>query len=242
MKIVSGLLDGNLGEIKSVDIGDGLSLHGVCYQSLRDLLGFLGASAHEDKVKAEFGEDYSDIWVGDVELAEFLEKRNLINDPSILAVFLGFNEENEYYVALKLVTECAKKRTTKFYQRLSACLSALKTCIENNVSEFIDSWSEEIEKLVNEMPHGSGFDSPITLNNESTPEKLIFDGSFHCMDENGFYAGWLDFTAIVEPSLQYGFTLDVKIMDKTVVPEEIDTDLLLEYINDSICEVLNKEV
>ncbi|MDD3263403.1 MAG: hypothetical protein PHT94_00745 [Candidatus Nanoarchaeia archaeon] len=43
------------------------------------------------------------------------------------------------------------------------------------------------------LPHGSGFD----IKHEITEQKKNFEirSSFHCMDENGYYCGWVDFTA-----------------------------------------------
>jgi len=46
--------------------------------------------------------------------------------------------------------------------------------------------------------------------NKSKQNKLVIDSSFHTMNENGFYDGWIDFSIIITPSLAHGLNIDIK--------------------------------
>ena len=43
----------------------------------------------------------------------------------------------------------------------------------------------------------------------SHADKLVFELSFHHMNENGFWDGWTDHTVVVTPSLQHAFNLRI---------------------------------
>jgi hypothetical protein len=53
-----------------------------------------------------------------------------------------------------------------------------------------------IEKLKDELPHGSGIDSDWVIE-AGDNGKIYAYNSYHCMDEYGFYDGWLDFYLII---------------------------------------------
>ena len=59
------------------------------------------------------------------------------------------------------------------------------------------------------LPHGSGFDSAPTLESVK-PDRLTVCGSYHAMDSNGSYCGWLDFTVTVKASLEYGIDVSAR--------------------------------
>ena len=42
------------------------------------------------------------------------------------------------------------------------------------------------------MPYGSGFDTDFEI--EENKKCYIIRSAYHCMDSNGFYCGWIDFT------------------------------------------------
>ena len=98
------------------------------------------------------------------------------------------------------------------YKRLASALSAYKNCIKTNNTEWADIHRLTIENSVkNELPHGSGIDGENRFDFEkSTPDKLIFYLEYHYMDENGFYAGWYDYTIIVTPSLANDYILNIR--------------------------------
>lgn len=97
------------------------------------------------------------------------------------------------------------------FRQLSRSLAAMNNCRQSNNSEWLDKHEDNIETLVKQfMPSGSGVDSGTKFDFEkSTPEKLVFDFSYHHMDTHGFYDGWTEHILTIRPSLQFG--VDLKI-------------------------------
>lgn len=86
----------------------------------------------------------------------------------------------------------------------------------NNCRDRVDDWFNRhhyrIEELVREhMPSGSGIDSGVQFDfDRSTGDKLVFNSSFHYMNDNGYYCGWIDFTVTVTPSLSSDFDINIR--------------------------------
>jgi len=120
----------------------------------------------------------------------------------------------------------------KIYQKLASCRQAMTNCHVTGNTEWYNRHAEAIERIVKEhMPSGSGWDCGTKFDfDASTPEKLVFTGSFHHMDEWGGYDGWTDHTIIVTPSL----TEDVNIEIKGDNRNDID-DLLYQWFVDALC-------
>lgn len=99
----------------------------------------------------------------------------------------------------------------KLYQRISSLLDARQRCNSNGNQEWFDRHTATIAKLVEEnLPSGAGFDTGTTiLWGKSTPEHLVFQTSFHHMNDNGFYTHWTEHEVHVTPSLQHGFNLRI---------------------------------
>lgn len=110
----------------------------------------------------------------------------------------------------------------KIYQALAQFVEARLRCIETKNDEWQSRHEERIQALATEhLPSGSGFDNGTTFNlNESTADKLVFDTSFHHMNE-GMYDGWTDHTVTVTPSLAHEFKLKVSGKDKNDIKEYI---------------------
>jgi hypothetical protein len=68
-----------------------------------------------------------------------------------------------------------------------------------------------VDQLVSRyLPSGSGWDNGTKLDyNMSNANRLVFHGSFHHMNDNGFYDGWTDHQVIVTASLTSG--IDVRV-------------------------------
>jgi len=115
------------------------------------------------------------------------------------------------------------KETRPIFQEISICLGALENGRRSGNSLWIERWTERIENIVrNELPSGSGFDSGTTLNFEkSTPNKLVFDTSFHHMNDVGIYDGWTEHSVIVTPDLSVGFDLRVTGRDRNEIKDYI---------------------
>ena len=99
----------------------------------------------------------------------------------------------------------------KVSQKLALSTDARLTCIKKDNVEWRDKHEDAIEEIVkNRLPSGSGIDSGNKFNFEkSTGEKLVIDSSFHAMDENGYYDGWIDYSVTVKPSLMHGIVLGI---------------------------------
>jgi hypothetical protein len=100
----------------------------------------------------------------------------------------------------------------KVYQELASRLVALRNCNESGNEEWADKHEDRINEVVSgHLPSGSGIDSGNEFDlSRSTPDKLVIESGYHVMDENGFYNGWIDYMVIVEPSLQFGFTVSIR--------------------------------
>ena len=100
------------------------------------------------------------------------------------------------------------------YSKIAGIIDAYKRCIERNNQGWIDKHDDYIRNFeLNQLPSGSGFDSGCTFNRDaSTINKLVIDTSYHCMNEGGFYDGWLDFQVIITPTFS---GIDIKLKNRT---------------------------
>jgi len=61
-------------------------------------------------------------------------------------------------------------------------------------NKLLESKFQELCDYLNEvLPHGSGIDSNWDFDYQKNGKVLAMN-SYHCMDENGYYYGWADFT------------------------------------------------
>ena len=99
----------------------------------------------------------------------------------------------------------------KRYQKISQTIGCIIRCEANPQQhrEWIQRHKDTLRKLMKNSPSGSGFDNGTKLSDDSTEEKLVFETSFHHMDENGFYSGWTSHKVKITPSFVYGFDLKV---------------------------------
>lgn len=118
---------------------------------------------------------------------------------------------------------------SEIYKTISGVLHQLKRDTENA--------PERLNQLENLLPSGSGIDCGTKIDREkSTGEKIVLNVDFHCMNENGYYDGWIYLKVIVTPSLYHGFNLrvvgrDYKGMVKDYIADTYYTALteLVEY-------------
>jgi hypothetical protein len=112
---------------------------------------------------------------------------------------------------------------TKLYSRLASLIDSAARCDQTGNTEWSTRHRQAMRDLVKEhMPSGSGFDAGTTLDEDSsTPEKVVFDTSFHHMDEMGGYDGWTDHKVVVRPSLAHGFTTKVSGRDRNEIKDYI---------------------
>ena len=111
----------------------------------------------------------------------------------------------------------------KLYQEIAALINAIENCTRTSNHEWDTKHYDKIMSIVrNEMPDGSGFDNGTYIDMEkSTGEKLVFETSFHHMNENGYYNDWTEHSVIVTPSLQFGFNLKITGRDRNQIKDYI---------------------
>lgn len=111
----------------------------------------------------------------------------------------------------------------QLYCELASLCQARQNCVEKNNDEWERRHAARIESLVKScMPSGSGFDSGTKIDLVlSDGERLVFDTSFHHMNDNGMYDGWTDHRVIVSASLLHGFRLSISGRNRNEIKEYI---------------------
>ena len=75
---------------------------------------------------------------------------------------------------------------------------AFHRCDVTGNSLWYGKHEERLNTVLNEhLPHGSGIDSKWDFD-FSSPEKILLHNSFHVMDENGYYNGYIDFSIVIK--------------------------------------------
>jgi len=99
----------------------------------------------------------------------------------------------------------------KVYEKIAGLLIAIENC-ENNGNLYIEKHENSLEECIKLLPHGSGFDSSIEIDYDNTNRKKItFNAPYHCMNENGYYEGWLDIKIVIIPSFD---GIDIKAIGR----------------------------
>lgn len=127
----------------------------------------------------------------------------------------------------------------KKYQQLGIeYILYLNSIMEENY-ELQDKCKEVIIKIIDSLPHGSGIDGDTTFDFEhSTKHKLIINSSYHCMDNNGYYDGWINFKIIIEPGW-VSPRINLKCRNGSIFRKKYY--FLKEYILDLFYEDLTQE-
>jgi hypothetical protein len=112
------------------------------------------------------------------------------------------------------------------YAALASLIQAAQNCQQSNNAEWLARHKANAEQIVKDfLPSGSGWDCGTKLDwDASTAERIVFRGSFHHMDENGFYCGWTYHTVTVRPSLQNGFNLSISGRDRNEIKEVLHSE------------------
>ena len=119
----------------------------------------------------------------------------------------------------------------KLYHKMAVLLQARENCKRDN-KEWLDMHTEQLEDLLDNLPHGSGLDYTWLYDYQhSNGNRVVLSMSFHAMDENGFYDGIIDFTVSITPSLVNDFNLS--ITGKFGKRQDIK-DYLYQIINEAL--------
>jgi len=85
---------------------------------------------------------------------------------------------------------------------------------------FKDVAQERIDALMEHAPSGSGIDHGTKISYEASKDgRIVFDFSFHHMNDAGFYDGWTEHTLVVKPSLEYGMDMTIRGRDRNGIKE-----------------------
>ena len=100
----------------------------------------------------------------------------------------------------------------KVYQKLAGRFSAYLNCIKENNEEWEQNHKDSIETITNVcLPSGPGIDSGNSFDfNKSKQNKLVINSSWHIMNQNGYYDGWIDFTVTITPDLISELNIDIR--------------------------------
>ncbi len=107
------------------------------------------------------------------------------------------------------------------YQKLASLVQAIANCKKSGNAEWLERHSDRAEELVKQhMPSGSGWDVGTRIDlDASTPNKLVFYGEYHHMNDGGVYDGWTDHRITVTPDLADGFNLRISGRDRNQIKE-----------------------
>lgn len=124
---------------------------------------------------------------------------------------------------------------TLVYIQINRSLAAYHNCVNSSNSEWEIKHREKFRDIIKEnLPRGSGFDAGTTLNEDESVagEKLVFDTSFHHMDEHGGYDGWTEHRVVVKPSFE---GIDIRVTGR-------DRNQIKEYIAEMFHHALNQVI
>lgn len=113
--------------------------------------------------------------------------------------------------------------TTQLYADIAARIEARLNCINANPrnTEWESKHEQQVLEWVKEFfPSGSGFDCGTKIDlDASSADKLVFNTSFHHMNDCGMYDGWTEHTVTVKPSLAHGFSVTITGRDRNGIKE-----------------------
>ena len=94
-------------------------------------------------------------------------------------------------------------------KRISEEIARLRFGSKQNRDDIVLSSEQEISKIMENSPSGSGFDNGTVIDLlKSTETKIVFVTSYHHMNDVGHYIFWTHHTITVTP-LFYDFSLVV---------------------------------
>lgn len=106
-----------------------------------------------------------------------------------------------------------------------------------NHATYMDDANNDLDYIEREaLPSGSGIDSGTRIDrDQSKPNRIVLDFSFHHMDEHGYYDGWTQHRAIVTPSLTAHSGFELRITGR-------DRNQLKDYLHDVFDTALNETI
>lgn len=107
--------------------------------------------------------------------------------------------------------------------------------IDRSDAEWQAKHEEAIRDLVKKTgPSGGGIDCGTSVDfDRSRPDLLVFQTSFHHMNEHGSYDGWTNHDVIVKPSLAFGFTLRIMGNDRNGIKDYL-ADVYQQWLSSEV--------
>lgn len=106
------------------------------------------------------------------------------------------------------------------YREIASRLQARLNCIGANNGEWEHKHNCWLLDAVKNGPSGAGIDCGTKLDiDASTPEKLVFDVSFHHMNDVGMYDGWTEHVVTVRASLVSGIDIRISGRDRNEIKD-----------------------
>lgn len=116
---------------------------------------------------------------------------------------------------------------------IAQLIEARDNCRKSGNTEWEMKHATTLSQIVAaDMPSGSGWDNGTSLEASSTPTKLVFSGSYHHMNDGGYYDGWTDHSIIVTPRF-HGVDIRVTGWDRNQIKD---------YLAELFSHVLNQDV
>lgn len=116
---------------------------------------------------------------------------------------------------------------------LAATIEARANCERSGNAEWFQRHTDRIANIARELlPSGSGIGGVTVDLEKSTGDRVVLNVPFHCMDVNGFYCGWRDFTVTVTPAFSGHY---VKVSGR-------DYNGLKDYLADLFSDALGAPV
>ena len=94
-------------------------------------------------------------------------------------------------------------------QAIASALDARKRCESTGNDTWFVRWDDYLDQLVDTLPSGAGIDRGTKLNPLASTERLVFDVSFHHMNEHGGYDGWTEHKVRVRASLVFDLGITI---------------------------------
>lgn len=108
---------------------------------------------------------------------------------------------------------------TTVAEHIASLVDARRTCQARGNTEWYDKHGERLKALVDRLPSGAGWDLGTVLQEDlSGPRKLVFTGSYHHMNDGGYYDGWTEHTITVRPSF-LGLEITISGRDRNQIKE-----------------------
>lgn len=124
-----------------------------------------------------------------------------------------------------------EKNIMKTYQKIHSLSQAIENCIKSGNAIWQSNHESALASIMENSPSGSGFDDGTILSSVQE-HQMLFETSFHHMDEMGGYDGWTNHVVYVKPSFD-GITLRITGKNKNDIKEYIG-DVFFDWLNSEI--------